>query len=87
VTVCKVYLRRWQGFYWGKKIVIGTMHLADTGQSVRPRMMICEELDLGSIPRHVTDTIKPKIIDFCGPSASAGTSITTGAPKILAIHG
>jgi hypothetical protein len=36
-------------------------------------------------------TINPKIIDFCGPKppplCKAGTSIATGPPKILAIHG
>jgi hypothetical protein len=32
-------------------------------------------------------TISPKTIDFCGPSAFAGTLTATGPPKILAIHG
>jgi hypothetical protein len=37
--------------------------------------------------RVLLGTIKPKTIDFCGPSASASTSIATGPPKIPVIRG
>jgi hypothetical protein len=43
--------------------------------------------DFGKLWMGRHGTISPKTIDFCGPSAFAGTSTATGPPKILAIHG